>query len=69
MHSNALVIIVINGQAQQILLAEAGGKAACASDTLVEVIWVSGVPVFGKVGVNLLGADDNEIHTPFDKPF
>ncbi len=63
-HADALVVVAVDRQAQQVLLAEAGGKAAGAPDALVQVGRIGGVAVLGHVGVDLVLADDRQVHAP-----
>src|SRR5262249_11702909 len=64
---DALVVVGMDGQVEQVFLAEAGdAEAAGAADPLVLVLRVRAVAVLGHVGVNLVLADDDEARAVLD---
>ena len=60
-HRNALVVVAIDRQAQQVLLAEAGRVAARAAHALVLKRRVRMVPILRHIRINLVLADDDQV--------
>ena len=60
--ADALVVVAVERQAEQVLLAEARRPAAGAADALVLVGRVRMVAVLRHVGVDLVLADDDQVH-------
>ena len=59
--ADALVVVAVAGQVEQVFLAEAGHvQAAGPSDPLVEIVGVGAVAIFGHVGIDLILADDDQ---------
>src|SRR5262245_42038318 len=60
-HTDALVIIAVDGQAEQILLTEAGGIAARSSNALVLEGRVRIVSILRHVSIDLVLPNDDEV--------
>src|SRR5262245_16468648 len=63
--ADAFVVVTIQQQVEEILFPEAGGLAAGAADALVLEGGVGMVPVFGHISVDLVLADDDQVHAAF----
>ena len=66
-NGDALIVVAIAGEVEQVLLAEAGhGETAGAAHPFVLVRRVRAVPVLGHVRVNLVLADNDQARAVFD---
>jgi hypothetical protein len=61
-HADALVVITVDRKTEQVLLSKAGGLAARAADTFVLVGGVWMIPIFRHIGINLVLADNDQVH-------
>ena len=60
--ADAFIVVTIDGQVQHILFAETGWLTAGAANAFVLIGRVGMVSIFGHVGIDLVFADDDEIH-------
>ena len=64
---DALVVVAVEREAEQVFLAKTGRLAAGAADAFVLVVRVRMIPVLGHVGIDLVLADDDQVHLIFDQ--
>ena len=62
MDRDALVVVAIERQAQQILFAEARRPAARAANAFVLIGGIGMIAILGHVGINLIPADNDQVH-------
>ena len=60
-HANAFVVVTVDGQTEQILLAETGWIPARAADPFILKSRIRMVSILRHVGINLVLADDDQI--------
>ena len=66
MDADALVVVAIERQAEQVLLAKTRRLAARAADALVLIGRIGMTAVLRHVGVDLVLADDDQVHAVVD---
>src|SRR5207237_10034224 len=64
--ADALIVVAIERQAEQILLAKARRLAARAPHALVLIGRIGVVSIFGHIGIDLILADDDQVHAAAD---
>src|SRR5262249_14739089 len=62
MDPDALMVITVERQTQYIFLAETGRFAARAADPFILIGRVGRMAVIGHIGIELIFADDNQVH-------